>query len=88
MSYDWYDADVYFEGEYYYVTADLDEPGYFKDVNEGGWLFAEITDNPTFANLVIYYQDDDLGELEITPSEELLTTALNVLEEVYWAKEL
>lgn len=79
-----YDVDVYFEGKYYYVTADLYDNGSYsvhEDDSGRGWY--EIEEEPEFYNMVVYDYDTD-EELTVV-NEELLETILNVLQEVYWA---
>lgn len=79
-----YNVDVYFEGKYYYVTADLYDVGtYSEHEDDSGRGWYEITNEPEFYKIVVY--DYDTDEQVIVVGVEFFETIINVLQEVYWA---
>ena len=92
-----YDIDVFFEGNYYPMTADIYSFGVYHtdtDEEEGTWY--DIEEEPKFNQ--VFLLDDEGNQLKAygdldnylndNPDDKLAVVAREMLQEIYWSKTL
>ena len=91
-----YDIDVFFEGNYYPMTADIYSFGVWRiDADEEGTWY-DIEEEPKFNQ--VFLLDDEGNQLKAygdldnylndNPDDKLAVVAREVLREIYWSKTL
>ncbi len=91
-----FDIDVFFEGEYYPMTAEIYSYGFYQtDTDEEGTWY-DIEEEPKFN--CVYLLDEDGNQLKgygdldnylnDNPDDKLAVVAREMLREIYWSKTL